>query len=186
MINKIINAVLGIIALVAVISAVYFWYHKQTVVNNPTVYVPQKQIQIVEKIKRVEVPVEKIVTLEKLVAVEKLHLPEWIKDNADKQIVATAVIEPYEGKTNAVATIDIKTGVSEIIAKQEPLSLFGLVNDKRIYGRIGYDTHSKTQVSLGAKWDFVRVGSMPIGVFIEGSNRNDGEAIVGIEIGFRF
>lgn len=167
--NNIIIGALSLFILLALSSAVYFWYkgNHQTPVSRIE-YIKVPEIKETIKIKRIEVPVEKIVTLEKTVVVEKLKMPDWFKADANKQAIASAVIEPYEGKTNTVAIIDTKTGVGEIIVKQEPLSLMGFTNDKQLYGKAGYSTNSEIQVTVGAEWKFVRVGKIKVGVFGEG------------------
>ena len=169
MINKIIIGILIFLLLTASASAVYFWYAKN---NAPTVsvveYVPVPEIKEVIKIKRVEVPVEKIVTIEKEVLVDKLSLPDWISKDDNKQAIATAVIPPYEGSTNVIAIIDTKSGVGEIVAKREPVSFLGFANDTEIYGKLGYSTSREIQVSVGGRWLFARAGKIKIGVYGEG------------------
>ena len=167
MINRIVSAILLGLALAA---AGYFWYQSQ---YNPQIvttieYVSVPEIKEVIKIKRVEVPVEKIVTIEKEVLVEKIKLPEWFIENADKQAIATAVIPPYEGDTNAVAIVDTKTGVGEIVIKREPLPLMGFVNAKELYGKLGYNTKSELIASVGGRWLFARVGEIKFGLYGEG------------------
>lgn len=152
----------------AVISSVYFWYQANyKPVLTKTEYITVEKIKEVEKIKRVEVPVEKIVTVEKEVIVQKLELPDWIKENENKQVLATAVVPSYEGKTNVVAIIDTKSGVGEIVAKQEPFSFIGFINDKERYGKIGYTAHQSLQITVGGQWKFLRVGEIKIGGFVE-------------------
>lgn len=167
--NKIIMGLIMALLLVACVSAIYAWYQER---NKPPIskveYVKVKEIQKVKEIRRVEVPVEKIVTIEKQVIVEKLKLPEWFAKDQNKQAIATAEIAPYEGKTNAVATIDTKTGVGEIIVKQEPLSFLGLPNEKEIYAKIGYTTAKETEAVVGGRWLFGRVGRIKIGMYGEG------------------
>ena len=167
MINRIVSAILLGLALAA---AGYFWYQSQ---YNPQIvttieYVSVPEIKEVIKIKRVEVPVEKIVTIEKEVLVEKIKLPEWFIENADKQAIATAVIPPYEGDTNAVAIVDTKTGVGEIVIKREPLSFFGFANDTELYGKLGVNTDREIQLGVGGRWLFGRAGKAKIGVYGEG------------------
>lgn len=158
-----------ILLLIASGSAGYFWWKSNNVKPVSKIeYVPVETIKYVDKIKRVPVPVETIVTIEKEVLVEKIKLPEWFVENESKQAIATAVIQPYEGKTNVIAVIDTKSGVGEIIAKQEALSLMGFQNDKEIYGKLGYNTDRELQVAVGGRWLFARIGKIKIGVYGEG------------------
>lgn len=166
----------GVLFVLASASSVYFWYqvnHRPTLTK--TEYVTVEKIKEVEKIKCVEIPVEKIVTIEKEVIIQKLKLPDWFRDDEDKQAIATAVIPPYEGKTHAVAIINTKTGVGEIVARQEPLGFLGFVNDSELYGKIGYNANAQIQTSVGGRWLFARAGKIKIGVYGEGSVGFGGE-----------
>jgi hypothetical protein len=176
---------LALITLIATTSAVVAWYKLQnTPVVSRTEYVKVPEIQTVTKIKEVKVPgPTQIVTIEKEVVVEKLKLPDWIKDE-NKQVIATAEIQPYAGKTNAVAIIDTKTGQSEIIAKQVPLPLFGLENDKEIGIRAGINSMGQPETGVYARWSFFRVGHLHLGAYGEANSRGDAKAQV--EIGYRF
>lgn len=174
---KIIAGTIIIFLTVALISAVKAWYSEK---NKPaltkTEYVQVEKIKEVEKIKKVEVPVEKIVTIEKQVIVEKLKLPDWIANDENKQVIAVATIPPYEGRTSAVATIDTKTGIGEILAKQEPLGLIGLVNEKNLYGKIGFTTRKETSLTVGGQWQFLRIGKVKIGGYVEAQSYIDSDS----------
>jgi len=165
-------------------SGYKLWYSGGNTENIPQEWTPPPEIRIVEKIKRVEVPVEKIVVVEKQVIVEKLNLPDWIKKNANEQVVATAVIEPYDGDMNVASVINTQTGVGTIVTTPVPMSLISLEHKKDIYVRAGYDTHLETQVSLGGRYKFLRVTNIHLGVYGEISNRQSGEAVAGIEISY--
>ena len=152
--NKIITGLIMFLLLLATVSAIYAWYKEK---NKPVIsqieYVKVPEIKEVVKLKRVEVPgPERIVTVEKIKIVEKLNLPEWFSKNQDEQAIATGEVQPYDGKTNVVATLNTKTGVGNIIVKQEPLSFLGFVNDKEIYGKIGYTTTKELETVVGGRW----------------------------------
>jgi hypothetical protein len=181
---KIIIGILAALLLTATASALYFWYKKPPTVTQ-TEYVKVPEIKVVTKIKRIEVPgPERIVTLEKTVIVEKLGLPEWIKTNADEQAIATAAIEPYRGKTNAVALLNTKTGVGQIIAKREPLPLFGFLNEREIGIRAGVNIKAEPITSIYGRYDFARIGNVQIGVY--GDASSDGRATVQVGVGYKF
>lgn len=149
--KMIVAGIYGLIITLAFVSAIWAWYgeHNKPPISN-TVYVPVKEIKEVEKIKRVEIPgPERVVTIEKQVVVEKLKLPDWIKTDANKQVIATAEIEPFEGKTNAAAILDTKTGASEIIAKQIPLSFAAFENKKELGVRAGYRDMQLAELKVG-------------------------------------
>ena len=187
--NKIIVVVVMLLLLLAAISATYAWYKE---LNKPPVsqieYVKVPEIKEVVKIRKVEVPgPERVVTVEKIKIVEKLNLPEWFAKDTDEQAIATGEVQPYEGKTNVVATLNTKTGVGGLIMKQEPLSFVGFVNEKEIYGKVGYTTSKKVETTLGGRWLFARVGSIKIGAYAEGraefatnENNTTGQASAGL------
>jgi hypothetical protein len=180
---KLILGALIAVALVACASAIYFWYSAPA--SSKVEYIKVPKIRTVTKIKKVVVPGPgSILTVEKQVVVEKLSLPDWVKDNKDKQVVATAEIAPYEGTTNAVAIMDTNTGVSEIIAKQMPLSLFGFENKREIGIRAGVDMKGGPVTSVYGRWGFLRVGNAHVGVY--GEADSNGDAVAQIEIGYRF
>lgn len=189
--NKIFVSLAMFLMLLATVSAVRAWYIER---NKPPVsqieYVKVPEIKEVVKIKKVEVPgPERIVTVEKVKIVEKLKLPEWFAENTDEQAIATGEVEPYEGKTNVIATLNTKTGVGGIIAKQEPLSFMGFVNDKEIYLKGGYTTSREIEITAGGRWLFARVGSIKIGGYAEArgqfatnENNTAGQAAAGLMI----
>jgi hypothetical protein len=180
---KIVVGILIGLLLIATGSAFYFWYKKPT--GSTTTYIKVPEIKEVIKIKRVEVPgPERVVTIEKKVIVEKLNLPSWFKDNIDEQAIATAVIESYKGKTNTVATLNTKTGVGQIIAKQDPLPLLGFLNDKEVGVRAGINIKGEMVTSLYGQWDFARVGNFKIGVYADADSLGQSKAQV--SVGFRF
>lgn len=161
----------------------YFHYWKTPDLTSTEQYTPAPGIKEVVKIKRVEVPVEKIVTIEKEKVVEKLKLPDEIGKNPDKQIVATAVIEPYDGKTNAVAVVDTKTGEGSISVKKEPLPVFEFKNQKELGGRFGYSTDEKglkQQADLYGRWTILRVWRVHLGLYGEVNSRPEGKTAVDV------
>jgi hypothetical protein len=187
---KIIGGIILALLLLALSSAIYAWYVEK---NKPPIskveYIKVPEIKEVIKIKRVEVPIEKIVTIEKQVLIEKIKMPEWFRTDTNKQAIATAVIPAYEGNTNAVAVVDTQTGAGEIVVKQEELSLVGFTNDKGLYAKAGYSTNSETQITIGAEWKFIRLGKIKVGAFGEGraafgnketGDRHPVEAVAGV------
>lgn len=186
MLNRILVAVLSLITLIALTSAGVAWYkYKNAPVLTQTEYVEVPKIKTVTKIREIKVPgPTQIVTVEKEVVVEKLKLPDWVKTDENKQVIATAEILPYAGKTDAVAILDTKTGASEIIAKQVPLPLFGFENDKEIGVRAGINMKGETEAGVYGRWSFLRVGNLHLGAYGEANSRGDAKAQ--LEIGYRF
>ena len=181
---KVIIGILSVLLLIATASSLYHWYKTPAIITQ-TEYVNVPQIKEVVKIKRVTVPgPARVVTVEKTVIVEKLGLPEWISTNDNEQAIATASIDPYKGKTNAVALLNVKTGVGQIVAKREPLPLFGFVNEREIGLRAGINTKAEPETTVYGKWSFARVGNAHIGIY--GDASSTGQARVQVEVGFRF
>lgn len=180
--SKIIPYGLIVVLLIALFAALKAWYsEKHKPVMSKTEYTTVTDTKI--KIKRVEVPIEKIVTLEKKVIVEKLKLPNWFAENADEQAIATADLPETKGGYNVVATVNTKTGVGNIIAKEKQRSLFGLPNEKEIGARAGYSLKGQ-QVSIYGRWNFFRVGNMHLSAYGEGNS--GGNATAQLELGYRF
>jgi hypothetical protein len=146
------------IAIVLVVSGMaagmaWDWHHKPSTAATTT-YAPAAPIPAAEKIKVVTMPgPPQIVTVEKERVVEKLKLPDAIAKDRDKQVVATAEVVPYAGKTDAVALLDTRTGQAEIELKQEPLPFFGLENGKEVGARAGVGFHGPEGV-IYARWTF--------------------------------
>lgn len=184
---KIAIIILSVLLVIATASAIYHYYKTPSVVIQKE-FVKAPEIPKVKNVKRVKVAAPKeITTIEKKEISEKLKLPSWFKDNTDEQAIATAEIPPYKGKTSAVAILNTKTGDGQIIAKQEPLSLFGLINEREIGIRAGYRVDVGGAAIDGVvygRWDFLRIGNVNIGVYGEGSTRGEAKAQIGF--GYKF
>ena len=164
---RVIIITLIIVASLAAVSSVYNWYKNAPVVSQSE-YTPAPEIKKAKEIKHKQIPAPtQIDVLDKDDAVRELKINDPVKSDERKQITATAEIPPYDGTTNVISFMDIKTGVSEIIAKQEPLSFFGFPNKKRMYGKIGYSTGCEIQATIGGEWLFLRVGNITGGVYAE-------------------
>ena len=171
--SEIVTGVIMLLLFLATMSAIYAWYTER---NKPPVsrieYVKVPEIKEVVKIQKVEVPgPERVVTIEKKVIVEKLKLPEWFSQNEDEQAIASAVVPAYDGETNVISTLNTKTGVGQIIAKQEPLSFAGFINEKEIYLKGGYTTSKEVAITGGGRWLFGRVGGIKIGAYAEAGGK---------------
>ncbi len=181
----IVTAIYALVITLGLMSAIYAWYGER---NKPPVsqkvYVTVEKIKEVDKIKRVEVPVEKIVTIEKKVLVEKIKLPEWFMAETE-QAIATAVIPPYDGDTQAIATINTDTGVGNIIAKQIPQSFMDFENKKEMGVRVGYTTDgAKAHSTIYGRWNFLRVGNVHLGLY--GEANSEGAGIAQVDLSYRF
>lgn len=182
--GKILLFCLVLVAALAAASSLVGWF-RQTPVISSVEYIKVPQIKTVTKIEKVVVPgPERIVTVEKEKIVEKEKLPDWIRDNADIQVVATGEIAPYEGTTNVIAVIDTKMGDSEIVARRVPLPFFGFENVKETGLRVGLDRTGELAGAIYGRWSFLRVGNAHLSAYGEADNK--GNAGVMLEIGYRF
>lgn len=176
---------LGLLAVAALSSAVWNWYHPKTTTVTRTEYQTVEKEKIVEKIKTVKVPGPKeIVTIEKIVIVEKLKLPRTIADNPDIVITGNADLPPSVGGTSVVSTLNTATGVTEIIAKQKPLPLFGFPSDVELGARYGVSTTEIQAGNIYARWQFLRVGKVHVGAYGELGTRPEAKAMV--DVSFKF
>lgn len=185
LITKIYLTVLGCLLILMISAGLYSWYSEPPAPSSTVQYIQVPQIKEVVKIKRVEVPgPEKIVTIEKKVLVEKLKLPDWFLDETE-QAIATAVIAPYEGQTNVVATLNTETGAGNIIAKQERLPLFAFEDKKEAGVRAGVSSDKwDKKATIFGRWQFLRVGSTHLGLY--GEANSDGEGVAQVEFTYRF
>jgi hypothetical protein len=181
-IMKIIFGILISLLLIATSSALYFYY-KKPVAGSGIGFEKPPEIKVVTKIKKVEVPgPTKIVTIEKQVIVEKLKLPDWVRDNPDEQAIASAVVAQYKGDTNAVAILNTKTGVGQMLVKQVPLPLFDFVNEKGIGVRGGVNIKGEPEFGGYGRWTFVRVGPIYTSVYGEASSNSK----IQLDLEYRF
>lgn len=139
---------------------------------------PAASLPAATKISKVVIPVKKIVALEKKAAVKKLKLKAPLATDDNQQIIATATLPPHEGKTSAAAVMDTSTGVSQIIARQEPQSLFAFENKKEIGVRYGLTTGHGLEGALYGRWDFLRIGKAHLGAYGEVNTQGDAKAML--------
>jgi len=176
---------LSCLLILTISAGLYAWYFDTPAPTSTTQYIKVPEIKEVVKIQRVLVPGPKeIVTIEKKVIQEKLKLPDWFLDQTE-QAIATAVIAPYEGDTNVVATLNTETGAGNIIARQEKLSLFAFENTKEAGVRVGVTSDKLNNVStVFGRWQFLRIGSTHLGLY--GEANSGGEGVAQIELIYRF
>jgi len=177
--NEIKNWAIAALVLLLVLAIVVAWYRGQkTQIVSKTEYVKVPEITETVKLKRVEIPVEKIVVIEKEAAAKKLDLPPEIKDDPNKQITATAVIPPYEGKTNVLAVLDTSTGGIGVMARQLALPFFDFENKREIGIRYGISMKHDQEADLYGRWDFFRVANAHLGLYGEVNTTGDAKAML--------
>jgi hypothetical protein len=182
--TKIIIGVVIILVLLALIAAIRGWYTGLPKLLT-TQWLTAPEIKEAAKIPKAKVPLKGIVTISKKEVSKKLKLPDDIAKDDNKQITATAEIPPYEGKTDvaAIMTIVDGEGKTEIIAKQQPLSFFGLENRGALGVRWGYSSRAanKTELDGYGSWNFLRIGATHTGFYGEVTSTGDIKAMVGLE-----
>jgi hypothetical protein len=184
--SKIILGAFCVILTIALFAMVQAWYKERFKPIKPPLinYVEVEKIKYINKIKKVEVPIDKIVTIEKGTLVKKVNgLPTWFVENADEQAVATANLPETKSGYEVIGTVNTSTGVGNIIAKEKPRSLLGLPNEKELGVRVGYNQKLEQNVSIYGRWNFFRVGNFHLSAYGEGSQNN---ATAQLELGYRF
>ena len=182
--NKAIISVLCFLLVLATASATWFWYSKGRLPGSNPTWVVAPKAKVASGIKTSEIKPDKVIAIDKPAVIAKMKLPDWVKDDPNKQALATGKVGPYEGDTNTVALLDTKSGITDILSKQEPLPFMNFENKKEVYVRAGYDTKLETQVTVGGRWKFLRVAELHMGIYGEVSSRQSGEAVAGIEISY--
>lgn len=182
--NNKLTAILTIIALIALCSMLWNWYHPQVKTVVTTQYQTVEKEKVVEKIRTVKVPGPKeIVTIEKQVIVKKLKLPESVASNPDTVITGNADVPPSEGGTSIVSVLNTQTGETTIIAKEKPLSLFGFPSNAEAGVRYGLTT-SGQEGDIYGRWQFLRIGKVFVGTYGEITTRPEAKAMM--EASFKF
>lgn len=168
--TKIILAVIAVIAVIALVIAGY------AITRPPKVkiqkeYVKVPEIRTVTKIKRVKVPVKEVEVIEKEKIVEVLkEIPQAVKDDPNKQITATGIVEPHKGKTDVIATFDTQTGKTELLAKARPLPFAEFLNEKEFGVRYGVSTGGQVADIYG-RWIVGRLGNAHFALYGEAATK---------------
>ncbi|MBZ0158380.1 MAG: hypothetical protein K8I29_19455 [Alphaproteobacteria bacterium] len=174
---------LAILVVLVTVVALYSWFRPVPVVTEK-VFTPVPQVKEVVKIKRVAIPVEKVIVVEKEKAVEALKLPDEIAKDEKKQVIATGEVDPYEGKTEVVTVLDTGSGEASVLARRKPLPLFDVIGKKEI--GIGYEVSSAggQGAAVFGRWTLVRVGAIYGTVSVEMNQRP--EAKIRTELSYRW
>jgi len=182
MIEKAKTYALIVLVCIAIGAMLWGWYKPAPLAVQPQKeYVVAPEQKIVEKIKKVLVPgPERIVTIEKKVVSEKLDLPDSIKNDDSKQVIANAEIQPYKGKTSVVTILDTKTGEGQTITKQLAPPLFAFENTKEIGIRYGLSTKADRprEGVLYGRWTFFRVGNFKLAGYGEINTSSEAKALI--------
>ena len=165
---------------------VYSIFRPHTVDVAHDVLVEVPQIKEVTKIQRIKVPIKEVQVIEKTKLVKEVELPEWVKRDANQQVIATGRVMPERdrGEVEAVTTLNTQTGESQMLMRQKDRALFGLPNEKEIGLGYGINSKGQTGVTIYGRWDVLRIGSVVIHAYGE-ANQN-GDARIEARAGYRF
>lgn len=150
------------ILLLAGIAGAYSWYWPEVKIVERWNEAPPPKV--ITKIKKVEVFVDKIITIEKEKVVEKLKLDVKPSD----EILAVAEIPSYEGKTSVAAIFDKATAETKINYRHEPLPFISFENQKELWLKAGYALNRNGlgyNIEVGGEWKFLRVANFHLGLF---------------------
>ena len=152
MFKKIISGIPWAIAAIALLSALWGWYHP-TIRNVPgdTQYIEVPVPKPYKVISKQTVTVETIRVITKTEITEKW--PDWFTGDPNQQLTAIGVVGPYRGKTQVASVINLGNGESRIVAKRLPIPLLGLDNTMHIGLTIGHG------LALDGGWSFFRLGN---------------------------
>lgn len=168
------------ISIFLIVYLIYLNYSKKPKIVEKTItqYIEVEKPHYITKVKKIEIPVEKIVTLEKEKVVEKESLPVWLKGATEQVILAVGDIEPYVGKTRVISLLNTKTGEGSLIQKQLPLPLvefksnlrfsggYNLFN-QRPYGNFEFTFFRFSKVNFKVEGGFLERFYGGVGVWIE-------------------
>lgn len=146
---------------------------------------PKPVEKIIEKIKVVRQPVERVVYLEKAPLAASLKMPELKLEPGEP--VAVASIPSHTGPTTAIAMMDNVTGETRMVTRQEPTPFFEIKKEFRLQGRYLFAGANVAELDLNVLP--VRLGPVNIlaGVGAEmdrDSSTLRGRAFVGFEYKF--
>lgn len=175
------HILLIILVSISLTSIGWNYFKPPNPVTNVTYTQPPEE-KVVTKIERIVVPgPPQIVTIEKPVIVEKLKLPDWFKNDVNQQAISNAELQPSKNGYSVIGTIDTKTGVGDIIAKEKEATFFGLPSNLSVSARYGLVTDGKQEAQLGVKYQPLRLGKFYLGVVGEVNSKPEAKALVELE-----
>jgi hypothetical protein len=157
-------------------------YFKPANPVTPQIWVQPKEVKETVKIQRVAVPgPERIITIDKPVIIEKLKLPDTFKNASTVQAISSASLEPTKAGYNVIGTIDTKTGIGGMIAKEKERSFLGLPSNLSVGSRYGLITDGRQEAQVYTRYQPLRVGNVYLGLYGEANSRPEGKAMIDLE-----
>lgn len=156
--------ILIIVGGLAALSSVYNFYNIPQPVN---IWMPGKEVTKIKYVKA-GCPESGVSVYEKRKAVKEFELPDWVKDDANKEIAKVIEVDPYDGKTQIASIYDSKEGSIDMITKRIPLSLFQFESKIRIGGLFGFSTRDNDLTGQAwASYTFLRIGRIHAQIYGE-------------------
>jgi hypothetical protein len=185
--TKIYLVIFAALAILAATSNIYNWYSAIGHSVPVNTWVKPETPKVIREVKYVKVPSPpEIIVLDKREAVKKLELPDWIKNDINKQVPAAVETPPYEGKTQVAAVFDTRTGSTDFLVRQIPLSFFALISEQKYFVQLGYSTDLNLMLGAGFQYDFLRIKKTKMGFVgeVQGST-DDLKGIAWLRMTFR-
>lgn len=112
------------------------------------------------------------------------QIPDDIKNDSDKQIVAEAIIPEWKAPTVVDAVTSLKSGETKIYYTQKPIPFFGLTNNKTLgVDYFPWTSYGKPELDAVASWELLRTGGALWGITGRSTFRGSDSAYMG---GFSF
>jgi len=147
-----------VIALLAIMAALWSWYHQKEVVRSESVFVDRTKTIYV----KVKVPI---------VGGAVIGTGGSLQGNP---VVATADCPKSPTGSDIVTTVTPSTGEVHILVKPKPVSLFGFEDDMEVGLRLGL----KAENDIFARWTFFRVGSIHVAFYGEANTLSESNAML--------
>ena len=177
----ILHIILVIVAVIGLTSIGFNYFRPPNPVTK-TEWVTPPEPKVVKTIERVMVPGPvQIVTIDKPVIVERLKLPDTFKNNTSLQAIAAADLQPTKAGYTVVGTLNTKTGVGGLIAKEKERSIFGLPGNLSVGTRYGLVTDGRQEAQGFIKYQPLRIGNLYLGLYGEANTKPEAKGMLELE-----
>lgn len=173
------------IPLVFVFCGLFIYYHYINIkVDIPTKEYTKATIpKEIQKISKETIAIKAIKVYNKKDISKKIKLPKDIAEDEKEQVISAVKVKPHGGETSVVTTVNVETGESNTITRQEPPKLFSLKQEIEIGMRYGYTTQGR-EVTIYGKYSPIRIGKFQVGVYGEVNTRNVAKIMADISYKF--
>lgn len=108
-------------------------------------------------------------------------VPEYAKQDPDKQVTAAIKTPPHRADTTVTSVFDFRTGINTLSYRQEPVPFWGLPGTWAIGARYGLSTEAGDMWSLHARWTLLRTGNVHWSAYGEVNTRPEGLVMIETE-----